>query len=113
MTRPDESVTETISGLRLAVVVVLAELAGVAGAMSMPMTSLPLGAVKRVGSILKVTEETWPTLVTAPGMMANVSPWPALRTRRSSRTSGAAHTRRRTRRIGFDGIMGPPWQATG
>ena len=79
---------ETISGVSVAVVALL--VLEVAAATSTPMTSFPSfrGAVNMVGSILKLIVETWPAVVTVPGMIANVLPSPALKTMRSSRTSG-------------------------
>ena len=77
------------------------------------ITYLPLlGAVKRDGSILKASDETWLAVAMVPGMMANVLPWPELKTNRASRTSGSRHRRRRTRGNGFDVFIGPPWPAT-
>src|SRR5438094_8648695 len=88
-------------------------LAGATAATSIPIWTLPLlGAVKRDGSILKASDETWLAVAMVPGMMANVLPWPELKTNRASRTSGSRHRRRRTRGNGFDVFIGPPWPAT-
>jgi hypothetical protein len=43
--------------------------------------------------------------VMLPGMMANVLPWPALSTRRPSRSSGPRHLCRPTRDDDFDAFM--------
>src|SRR5262249_30230421 len=75
------------------------------------MTLPLLGAVKRVGSILKGIDETTLAVVTLPGMMANVLPWPELSTNRASRTSGARPRRRRTRVDCWNVFIGPPWPA--
>ena len=70
--------TDTISGLT--VVVVLDDaLLGVAAATSMPRMISPFffGAVNIDGSILKFKVDTWLAVVTEPGMIAKVLPWPA------------------------------------
>src|SRR5205823_8461554 len=99
-----------VTGTLLALAVALA---GATGATSIPTSTLPLlGAVKSDGSIWKASEETWLAVAMVPGMMANVLPWPELKTKRPSRTSGARHRRRRTRGNGFDVFIGPPWPVT-
>src|SRR5437773_1094389 len=99
-----------VTGMLLVLAVAVA---GATGATSIPTVTLPFwGAVKSDGSILKASDETWPAVAMVPGMMANVLPWPELKTNRSSRTSGARHLRRRTRGNGFEVFIGPPWPAT-
>ena len=77
-------------------------------ATSMPRRILPpRAAVNWLGSILNWTVETWPAVVTDPGMIANVLPIPALKSWRSSSVSSETFGPRFFRGCLCDGLIRP------
>ena len=111
MTLPVEQVIERISGSTVAVGVLLVVLALLepTAVTSMPSIILPLfvAGVKSEGLIVKGLEVSFPAVVIAAGMIANVLPWPELSTIRSSSSSGVRHRRRRTRGNSFEVFIRP------
>jgi hypothetical protein len=66
-----------------------------------------LAGVKSEELMVKDVEFAFPAVVIDAGMIANVLPWPALNTIRSSSSSGVRHRWRRTRGIVFEVFIRP------
>src|SRR4051794_13211244 len=113
ITWPVELVTETIWGLTAVAVVGRFEFVDPGGVMavtSSPRVTLPrclVAAVNRDELTVNGTDEPFPAVVTADGIIANVLPWPALRTIRSSNNSGVGHRRCSARGNPFEVFIRP------
>ena len=84
-------------------------LLGATAVTSRPSVELAvLGAgVKSEELMVNESDVAFPAVVIAAGMIANVLPWPALSTIRSSSSSGVRHRRRRTRGNSFEVFIRP------